>query len=170
MITVTLVSGVGPGESGGTVFEVFLAGNPGETTYRGSVTVPLSAFQGFGQGGWEVSYGSRADRTRQVGSLAVAVKLGSLLGLATSRRGDTVRVMGSAKEFTGLEVYPPRAGIRIGVDRYAGNGRYVHLTTVVTDRLGHVDAPLRIPWTVAIRLTTPDTARTFGAATPLSKS
>lgn len=83
-----------------------------------------------------------------------------------SRRGSTVRVVGAAKVFTGTG-YAARPGLRVGVDRYAGNGKYVRVATVATDRLGHLDVSVRIPWTVGIRLTDADTSTVFGAVTPL---
>lgn len=38
--------------------------------------------------------------------------------------------------------------------------------TARTDVNGHIDTTVRIPWTVGLRLSTPDTAVYFGAVTP----
>lgn len=146
--------------------ETFVIGTPGQTTFRGVITIPISAIRVLGKSVWAVAYGSAAssDPTGSA-ALPVTVKTNSLLGEAVTRRGSTVRVVGAAKAFT-VAGYAARAGLRVGIDRYAGNGKYVRLATVTTDRLGHLDVSVRIPWRVGIRLTDADTNTVFGAITP----
>lgn len=146
--------------------ETFVIGTPGQTTFRGVITIPISAIAVLGTSVWGVAYGSAAS-SDPIGSAAlpVTVKTYSLLGEALTRRGSTVRVVGAAKAFTGAG-YAARPGLRVGIDRYAGNGKYVRLAVVTTDRLGHLDVSFGIPWRVGIRLTDADTTTVFGAITP----
>ena len=146
--------------------EIFVIGTPGQTTFRGIITIPISAITLLGQGGWVVAYGASSGNPTGSTTLLVTVKNNSLLGEAVTRRGSTVRVVGAAKVFADGG-YRARPGLRVGVDRYAGHGKYVRLTTVTTDRLGHLNVNVRIPWTVGIRLTDADTSTVFGAITPL---
>jgi len=150
--------------------ETFVVGTPGQTTFRGIFTVPISAISALGGSVWAVGYGSATGGVAGHGAaLPVTVKTNSLLGEAVTRRRSTVRVIGTAKVFTGAGAgYAARPGLRVGIDRYAGNGKYVRLAVVTTDRLGHLDVSIRVPWRVGIRLTDADTNTVFGAVTPLT--
>ncbi len=145
--------------------ETFVIGTPGQTTFRGIITIPISAITLLGKSVWAIGYGSATGGVAGYGAgLPVTVKTNSLLGEAVTRRGSTVRVIGAAKVFNGAG-YSARPGLRVGIDRYAGDGKYVRLAVVATDRLGHLDVSVRLPWTAAIRLTDADTSTVFGAVT-----
>ena len=153
-------------DSGQIVLDSFTEGTAGQTTFRGALTVPTTAIDHFGTGAWVVAYGSVSGNDAKGATTETVVKIRSLLGEAVSRRGSSIRVAGAAKVFAGSGQYVARPNIRVGVDRYAGNGKYVRLATVTTDRLGHIDLTVRIPYRVGIRLTTADTGEVFGAVTP----
>lgn len=158
------------GTSGGTgalVLDSFTVGTAGQTTFRGALTVPSRAVVRLGNAAWVVAYGSVSGTTAKAAATGTVVKVTSLLGESVTRRGDSVRVVGATKIFAGGTSYTARPGIRVGVDRYAGNGRYVRLATVFTDRLGHLDVTVRISFRAGIRLTTADTGAVFGAVTPI---
>lgn len=158
------------GTSGGTgalVLDSFTVGTAGQTTFRGALTVPSRAVVRLGNAAWVVAYGSVSGTTAKAAATGTVVKVTSLLGEAVTRRGGSVRVVGAAKIFAGGTTYIARPGVRVGVDRYAGNGRYVRLATVSTDRLGHLDVTVRISFRAGIRLTTADTGAVFGAVTPI---
>jgi len=164
---VDIALGGGVGKSVVIESESLVVGTPGQTTFRGVITVPIAAIRVLGASVWGVAYGGAASSDPAgVGTTPVTVKSSSLLGEAVTRRGSTVRVVGAAKVFTGTG-YAARPGLRVGIDRYAGNGKYVRLAVVTTDRLGHLDVSIGIRWRVAIRLTDADTTTVFGAVTPL---
>lgn len=164
---VDIALGAGAGKTVVIEAESLVIGTPGQTRFRGVITIPVSAIRVLGASVWAVAYGGAASSDPVgVGAVATTVKTNSLLGEAVTRRGSTVRVVGAAKVFTGAG-YVARPGLRVGIDRYAGRGTYVRLATVTTDRLGHLDVSVRIPFRVAIRLTDADTPTAFGAVTPL---
>lgn len=94
------------------------------------------------------------------------VKPRSLLGEGVTRQGSAIHVAGAAKGDAGDGDHLARPGVRVGIDRYAGNDRHVRPAAVTTDRLGHLDVTVRIPYRVGIRLTTADSGEVFGAVTP----
>lgn len=147
------------------VLDSFIEGTAGQTTFRGALTVPSGAVRLFGSASWVIAYGSASSDTARTAATGTTVKITSILGESLTRRGDAIRVVGAAKVFDGLG-YVARPGIRVGIDRYAGNGRYVRLATVTTDSRGHLDVTVRVSFRVGIRLTTADTADVFGAVTP----
>lgn len=153
------------GRQGQLVVDTFTAGTPGQTTFTGAVTVPITAVNDLGAGAWVVAYGSVSADRATVAGFATTVKIRSLLGESVTRRGSDVEVFGAAKAFDGRTSYLARAGARVYVQRYAGDGRYVNVATALTDARGHIDVSVHIPWRVGIRLYTPDTTDVFGAAT-----
>lgn len=152
------------GTSGQLVLDSFIEGTAGQTTFRGALTVPSDTVRFFGDASWDIAYGGVSNSKVGYAATRTVVKVNSLLGESVTRRGDAVRVTGATKVFDGGR-YAARPGVRVGVDRYAGKGRYIRVATVTTDRLGHLDVTVRIPWQVGIRLTTADTAVVFGAVT-----
>lgn len=137
---------------------------PTQTRVDGRYRFPATAVGHLGPVRWLLTRTSRHGSGDSV-ELAARTGLRSLIAVAPTRHGDSVRVVGALKGYDiGSRSYPARPGRPVALQRYAGAGRWVTVRSLTTDRLGHVDATVRIPWRVGLRLTTPDTATRLGAA------
>lgn len=138
----------------------------GPTQYRvdGRVTVQAEKVERFGPTAWRLTRTSRhgsgvtVDQPTRVG-------LQSLLGQSVTRTGNRVRVVGALKGYDiASDSFPARPSTPVAIQRYSSSG-WVTVATIATDRLGHLDRTLDIPWRVGIRLSTPDATWRFGATT-----
>ncbi len=149
-------------------------GARGQTRYEGVVVLDTTTIRSYGEALWVFGVFADADESEDVGEIAVlptTLKVRSLLGQRVTRSGDTVRVFGSAKAYDPStsedfdDGFRPRVGQTVYLQRYTTSG-WTTLRTLRTDTRGHVDVSLRIPFRAGLRLTTRDTATTFGATTP----
>lgn len=152
--------------AGHMVLTSYTNGTPGQTTYSGLLAVPFAAVDSLGSAQWIVAYGDSASDQVSTAHLGTTIKLRSLLGEKVTRTGNTVHVVGAAKEyFNEAETYIARPAATVAVQRWSGTG-WVTVRTVRTDSRGHLDTSVTIPWHVGIRLSAPDTPFAFGAVTP----
>ncbi len=139
----------------------------GQRTFAGALATRDSNFTRLGAGLWStgiVPYEGEGADSIQLGTVPVTVKLRSLLGQRVTRAGSTVAVFASTKTYDGDGIYRAAAGRTVYVQRYTANG-WQTLRTLTADRNGHIDTRVTIPYRAAIRVTTRDTATTFGAIT-----
>lgn len=154
---------------------VGIYGRSGQNRFEGLVILDTGSIREFGDAFW--AFGVYADDSGDTGEgavLSTTVKLRSLLGQSVTRSGEAVRVFGSAKaydptapggDFDGVPgAYRPRVGQTVHLQRYTSRG-WTTLRTLRTDARGHVDATVRVPFRAGFRLTTRDSATTFGATT-----
>ncbi len=152
---------------GNLVFETYVNGQAHQSSYSGTVSVPLQAVTTLGAAQWLVAYGpSDGDLgTVRIARLGTTVKFRSLLGESVTRSGADVHVFGSAKAFSPESyTFLPRTGDTVALQRWSSTG-WITVRNLRTDSRGHVDTTVRIPWRVGLRLTDNDDADTFGAST-----
>lgn len=145
-------------------------GTAGRTVLRGVFSVRDAAIDRF-VSAWDVSVDEAGGERSESGTINTTVKLRSLLGQRVTRSADTVTVDGSSEVFdlTSSPVDPEHSdtgdrGRPVHLQRYTSTG-WTTLLTVPTDSLGHVHVRIRLPFTAAVRLVTPDTTTAFGAVT-----
>lgn len=138
----------------------------GQQRFSGYFYVNADAIATLGTGYWITGIAEDNDTTDhdQYAELPVVIKLRSLLGQQVTRDGSTVHVFGSAKSYVGGTEYAPWVGQRVAVQRYTAQG-WRNVTVLRTDRRGHVETDLHLPYRASLRLTDADTDTTFGAAT-----
>ena len=139
------------------------ASTPGQTVFTGALVASATdVIPASYRVDAETGHGVRSD-----GEGWTCTRLGwrSLLAERASRSGDVVHVFGAARVYSPAgDDYVPRVGQRVELQRWSSRG-WIGVRELATDRSGHVDATVRIPWRVAVRLVAPDTAHTFGAVT-----
>ncbi len=151
---------------GQLVWQTFTAGTRGQTTFSGSVVVPIATVGEPGPGRWVVVYGEADSQSDNLptAQLGTTIKLRTLLARHLTRRGPDIRVFGALKQYDFSLVYSPRQTVPVAVQRWSTRG-WITVRTVRTDVNGHIDTTVRIPWKVGIRLSTPDSSAYFGAVT-----
>lgn len=151
---------------GQLVWQTFTAGTRGQTTFSGSVAVPIATVGEPGAGRWIVVYGEADSQSDNLptAQLGTTIKLRTLLARHLTRRGPDIRVFGALKQYDFSLVYSPRQTVPVAVQRWSTRG-WITVRTVRTDVNGHIDTTVRIPWKVGIRLSTPDSSAYFGAVT-----
>ena len=140
---------------------------PGQSTYRGAVAMDERTLTTRGTATWVFGVFDEADpsgEAGQIGFLDTTVKLRSLLAHVVTRDGDVVHLVGAAKSYSHDELYIAYPAHPVHLQRWTTNG-WATIRTLRTDPLGHVSAAVRIPFTVGLRLWSPDTPTTFGAVT-----
>ena len=140
---------------------------PGQSTYRGAVAIDERTLTTRGLATWVFGVFDEADPSGEAGQVAfldTTVKLRSLLAHSVTRDGDVVHLVGAAKSYTHDDQYAAYASHPLYLQRWTATG-WATIRTLRTDRLGHVSAAVRIPFTAGLRLWSPDTPTTFGAVT-----
>jgi len=129
--------------------------------------VPAGAVGEPGAFRWVVIYGGADTQSDNLptAALGTTIKLRTLLAQQLQRRGSDIRVFGALKQYDFSLRYSPRETVRVEVQRWSTSG-WIPVRTAHTDVNGHIDTTVRVPWTVGLRLYTPDTAAYFGAVTP----
>jgi len=150
--------------SGDLVVESFVVGRSGQTTFTGSLTLPSSQLASVGAGRWLLGYGSATHLQTEPVPVPTTMKAGSLLGERVTRTGDVVSVAGALKVWVPYLGYGAHAAQRVYVQRWTSAG-WQTIATATTDLDGHVALSRHVPFRVGIRLTTRDTATSFGAST-----
>lgn len=151
---------------GALVWQTFTPGAAGQTSFSGTVTVPAGAVGEPGAFRWVVIYGEADTRSDNLptAALGTTIKLHTLLAQQLQRRGSDIRVFGALKQYDFSLRYSPRTTVRVEVQRWSTSG-WIAVRTLGTDVNGHIDTTVHIPWTVGLRLYTPDTGAYFGAVT-----
>lgn len=130
----------------------------------------------WGQHNWHVA-GFRVDGPRDTvgteirSNMTVDVRAHCMLGLATSRSGGDVQVRGSLLAFsTSARRHASWSGRPVSVQRLAGDGRWVQVTTITTDRQGTLATRVAVPTGNQLRLVTGGTPTIWGAASALQRT
>ena len=128
--------------------------------FTGTLDVASSAATSFGAQRWTVTTDDPAAHTTRPALLRTR----SLLGLRATRRAATVTITGAARVYaTTTNRYTPWAGRPVHLQRRTQTG-WRTLTTLTTDSRGKLHTVLHLPAGTRLRLTTPATPTTWGAA------
>jgi len=149
---------VGRGESAGP--------EPGRPlVHKVDVAVDASAVRHWGPHDWLLSGSSGGPE--DIGATDAALlelRAHSMLGIATARSGELVRVDGAARAYHNvLDRYVPWAGQEVSVQRYVIGGGWFQLSGARTDARGNVSVVVRAPRETILRLVVKDTGPTWGA-------
>lgn len=142
---------------------------PGQRSFAGSMRMSDRSFlAALGTGYWATGIGADqgegGDDDIQSAVVPVTVKLRSLLAQHVTRTGSAVEVFAATRTYAGDGRYLPVAGRTVYVQRYTSAG-WRTVRTLATDRRGHVDTRIDLPYRVDVRVVTRDDRSTFGAVT-----
>ena len=152
-VTLALARSSG-GELGGTT----LTNDDPDTEFNGTLGLAARDIKSWGNYRWTVT--PQDGRTYTV---SAKVRSHSQLGLEADRDGDEVEITGSLRAYHSvLNMYKPWKGRRVLVQRW-DDGGWVTVRSLTTDKSGDVQATIKMPWTVQLRLTTNTSSKIWGA-------
>ncbi len=141
-----------------TATTVTATGSP-RTQFYGTVRLTSRQLTAWGPHGWVI----RSQNPNALKVLPVDVRAHSLLGLAASRSGSTVTIVGSARAYQSVinryVAWPRRT---IAIQRWTSSG-WRTIGSAVTDSRGNFRVLRSIPFTVGLRLVDQASGTIWGA-------